>query len=312
MRKLYKYLGPDLLGKVLPPGNATYLKASRPKEFNDPYELFLTLKAKGLDPEVLAFYQETVGELPQWPTLCFSKRPDVVPMWAHYARECSGFVVEIDEDLLLKTCPDATVEDITYGSDPATIDSGMVAHALATSKPRHTYFLQRAAIAAAYFAKSSVWGYEAERRVVVGDNRVMTSATHMLLRLPAECVTAVIAGPQSSSSLVRAIKKVCTRIGCRYFRMHIARSAMRPYFSDSTKQSVVFDDEQLSAAKNSCADCREPIDDDDEEKCPWCSITESHRMHAARYNPMRRLAHYGLLDQYLADVGRIGTKAAPK
>lgn len=312
MTKLYKYLGPDLLTRVFPRGNAAYFKASRPKEFNDPYELFLTLKTKGVDPEVLAFYQETVGELPQWPTLCFSKRPDVTPMWAHYARECAGLVVELDERLLLRYYPEATVEDISYSSDPATIDVFMVLNALTTSKPRHTYFLQRAAISAAYFAKSNIWSYEAERRVVVGDRHVVASGAHMLLRTPVECITAIIAGPRSSAGLVRSTKRVCARIKTKFLRMHLARGAMLPYFTDAKNGTFVFTDGQLSPASNSCTECGEPVEDDEQEICPWCSITDAHRMNAAHYNPMRRLAHFGLLEQYYADVGKIGVEVAKR
>lgn len=306
MTKLYKYLAPDLLTKVFPRGNAAYFKASQPQEFNDPYELFLTLKTKGVEPEVLAFYQETVGKLPQWPTLCFSKRPDVTPMWAHYARDCGGFVVEIDEQLLLKHYAEATVEDITYSSEAATIDTTMVSHALMTSKPRHTYFLQRAAIAAAYFAKNNIWSYEAERRVVVGDRHVVVSGAHMLLRIPAECVTAIIAGPRSPANLIRSVRRVCARFKSKFLRMHLARGAMRPFFTDVKNGTFVFAEGQLSPAMNSCPECGEPIEDDEQETCPWCSITDAHRMNAARYNPMRRLAHFGLLEKYYANVGKIG------
>jgi hypothetical protein len=75
-------------------------KFSFPKDYNDPYELFLTINFED-DPEVIAFYNEIVREIHQLPTTCFSNSPIVTPMWAHYAHNSKGFVIEIDEDKLL-------------------------------------------------------------------------------------------------------------------------------------------------------------------------------------------------------------------
>src|SRR5712671_7350372 len=105
MKKLYKYLPSEHFCKVFPSNPIVRLKASRPQDFNDPYELFLTIETKGVDPKLLAYYQEIVGSVPQWPTICFSARPDVVPMWAHYARDCSGIVIECDKRNILKAFP---------------------------------------------------------------------------------------------------------------------------------------------------------------------------------------------------------------
>jgi hypothetical protein len=58
--KLYKYLAPDLAGKALSHDGAT-LKFSLPSEFNDPFELFLTVDHNS-PPATLAFYDEVIGD----------------------------------------------------------------------------------------------------------------------------------------------------------------------------------------------------------------------------------------------------------
>lgn len=97
-RKLYKYLGSELAGVALSHNGAT-LKFSLPREFNDPFELFLTVDHNS-SPATLAFYEEVMGEILDMPTTCFSSNPDVVPMWAHYGQNGQGFVIEVDEDIL--------------------------------------------------------------------------------------------------------------------------------------------------------------------------------------------------------------------
>jgi len=93
---LYKYIGPATLDKVFSELGHFTMKCSLPKNFNDPYELFLTLDFRER-PEALAYYADVVGDLPQIPTTCFSRSPDVVPMWAHYAQNLEGFAIELDE-----------------------------------------------------------------------------------------------------------------------------------------------------------------------------------------------------------------------
>jgi hypothetical protein len=82
IKHIYKYLGHEVIDKLFQsPDNVTF-KCSLPKDFNDPYELFLTIDFKE-EPELLAFYADAIGELPQYPTTCFSRSPAVIPMWAH-------------------------------------------------------------------------------------------------------------------------------------------------------------------------------------------------------------------------------------
>ena len=96
---IYKYVGSSYLDKIFMTKEHITLKCSYPKDFNDPYELFLTIDFNER-PEVLAFYADAVGELPQLHTTCFSRSPAVLPMWAHYAQNLQGLCIEFDEKLL--------------------------------------------------------------------------------------------------------------------------------------------------------------------------------------------------------------------
>ena len=98
---IYKFVDSEYLDKVLGAGDKVTLKCSFPKDFNDPYELFLTINFKE-KPEILAFYSDVVGQLPQLPTTCFSRSPTVLPMWAHYAQNLQGFAIEFDQEKLEK------------------------------------------------------------------------------------------------------------------------------------------------------------------------------------------------------------------
>ena len=144
--KLYKYIGPDVLDLAFSKVGKVSLKCSYPKDYNDPYELFLTIEPNEVEPEILAYYQEILGDVPQLPTTCFSKLPNVIPMWAHYAHNSRGFVIEIDEEAVRATYPDISIDDVDYKDEANVVDHDLVNHALTTFKPRHTYLLQREAI----------------------------------------------------------------------------------------------------------------------------------------------------------------------
>ena len=303
--KPYKYASPEALGKIFRRNGVVYLKASRPKDFNDPFELFLTLKTAGVQPEVLAFYQDVVGAVPQWPTVCFSKRPDVIPMWAHYGSECSGFALEVEEELLTKTFPEIRADDVSYSSDPTTIDVGLVQHAAMTCKPRHSYFVQSAALSAAYFTKNAVWNYEVERRVVLNSTDTISIGGHTLLRLPEKSITAVIAGPRANVRFRRRLEVIANRLGAAYFQLHIPRNSITPFFTGSAAETFAFDGAALMRIDHTCIECGEPLQDDSTETCTWCCISEAHRLDAARSNPLRLLANLDMLEEYVRGMRRI-------
>ena len=54
-KRIYKYVAPNYLDKVFGSRDLVTLKCSHPKDFNDPYELFLTINFNE-SPEMLAFF----------------------------------------------------------------------------------------------------------------------------------------------------------------------------------------------------------------------------------------------------------------
>ncbi|MCX6905896.1 MAG: DUF2971 domain-containing protein, partial [Verrucomicrobia bacterium] len=155
--KLYKYASPRLLEHAFSNGGEAYLKFDYPRNYNDPLELFLTLRGNESDPHIIAYYKEILGKIPQFPTTCFSKRPDIIPMWAHYGEEHAGFVVEFDEKALCEIIPIGYLEDVEYVDETGVADWGSIGYAASTLKPRHTYAVQTGAFKSAYFTKNRCW-----------------------------------------------------------------------------------------------------------------------------------------------------------
>lgn len=310
MSFLYKYIGPATLDQLFDKPEHFTVKCSLPKNFNDPYELFLTLNFQE-DPDALAFYADIVGELPQVLTTCFSRSPAVVPMWAHYAQNLEGFAIEVDEEGLSKAFPESNFGDVDYMDAPRKELSDRLHQALMTLKPRHVHFLRRAVFSSSYYTKTTCWSYENERRMVVNEAEVRDVDGMSLLDVPVSCLKGMIAGPRASIELQEKLRAKAVQIGCNFFQLNIGRSSATPYFISNDGQCYVFDGGGLKLADNSCCKCNEPIDLDINE-CSWCQITDAHRLDAARRNPYRMLSHYGLLDSYIEGVVAIDREIARK
>lgn len=297
-RKLYKYVGPAIIPLVLAGGDAVSLRFSLPREFDDPYELFLTIDF-AIDPELLAFYIDLVGDVTQWPTSCFSRRPDVVPMWAHYARGLRGAVIELDEECLATRIPGSVFGDVEYRdvADPRV--SHLLAFAAGTLKFRHADALRRAAFAEAYFTKTTAWSHEQERRMVVPPGRLVDVGDSLLLNVPQECISSVIAGPRAEPEVRTLLKRRSKELRSRYFELKIGRSSAKPFLVDTEGQPFAFDGDALVPATHSCGSCGEPLTSN-EESCTWCRVGEAELLSAASQNPLRILEHYGLLEAYLS------------
>lgn len=299
---IYKYLGPDLAEVALSNNGAT-LKCSLPKDFNDPYELFLTVDFNAA-PGALACYQEAIGSIPQLPTTCFSSSPAISPMWAHYGLNVTGFVVEFNEDLLKKQFPEARFDDVSYRDAADDSLTEMLYRVHVIKKPRYTYFLRSGVFHAAYYTKTSSWAYEVERRMLADEKDVRNASDLLLLDVPANCVTAIIAGARAAPDLVFALQQRAASLGCAFFQMQIGRTHVEPFFRDIAGVPHVFDGEKISPAANSCETCKEPLDLGI-EMCSWCQITDEHRLEAAVSNPYRILDHYGGLGDYIESMNEI-------
>lgn len=301
-RKIYKYFSPQVAELALLQDKVT-LKCSLPSDFNDPYELFLTVDYSSR-PDALAAYQELIGTLPQLPTTCFSKSPTVVPMWAHYGANASGFALEFDEAELQKAFPSSKLEDVSYQDEASPGLTDMLYRAHVIGKPRYTYFLQGGVFRAAYFTKATCWSYEEERRMVADENEVREANGMLLMDVPANCITAVIAGTKSSAGLIEILSEYAGRYGCELYRTQIGRTSISPYFLDSDGTSYVFNDSRLAPAAAACQTCKEPLELNN-KSCSWCQITEDQRYSAAVRNPYRILDRVGHLDSYLASMDKI-------
>lgn len=301
-KKIYKYFSPQVAELVLLQGKAT-LKCSLPSDFNDPYELFLTIDYSSR-PDALAAYQELIGTLPQLPTTCFSKSPAVVPMWAHYGANATGFALEFDEAALQKAFPGSNLEDVTYQDEASPGLTEMLYRAHVIGKPRYTYFLQGGVFHAAYFTKATCWSYEAERRMVAAEGEVREANGMLLMDVPANCITAVIAGAKASADLIEVLSESAGRYGCGLYRTQIGRTSISPYFLDAAGTSHSFNGSGLASAAASCQSCKEPVEPNN-KSCSWCQITDDQRYSAAVRNPYRILDRVGHLDSYLASMDRI-------
>jgi Protein of unknown function (DUF2971) len=302
--KLYKYFAPQLAESALS-GNGATLKFSLPTEFNDPYELFLTVDHDS-PPATLAFYDEVIGEITGMPTTCFSRNPDVVPMWAHYGQNGEGFAIEVDEDLLCAQLGDScVVEDVDYRDTRAEGLAESLARAQVRQKPRDVYFLRNRVYWAAYFTKATCWSYEKERRVVLNDSDDLVRTNGIsLLPIPKNCITAIILGASIDAATQSKLRSLATLIGCTVYECRIGRNNITPFFLASNGSTYVFADGKISPAAKVCQTCREPQKEGD--RCSWCRIEEADRETAAANNPWRLLDATGLLKEYIESMNAIG------
>lgn len=305
-KRIYKYIGPENLDRVFQFPDLVTLKCSLPEEFNDPYELFLTIDFNE-KADVLAYYAEAVGELPQLPTTCFSLSPVIIPMWAHYAQNNMGFVIELSEEKLIKAFPESSFDDIDYLDAPKEDLVHFLYRAYGTRKPRHTYFLQSAVLRAAYYSKSSCWSYEQERRMIVRDPETRNIGPLTLIDVPNECITSIICGSRASEQTKQTLLEKAKGIDCQYLELRIGRSSATPYFVDADGQSQSFSGSEIVPNLQHCKECKEPLAQAIKH-CSWCQINDALRENAASRNPYRLLAHHGMLQSYIADMDAIGEK----
>jgi hypothetical protein len=303
-KKLYKYIGPEVLNLSFGKRDFCGLKCSYPKDYNDPYELFLTIDYKN-NPDILAFYKEVVNEIHQYPTTCFSNSPIVTPMWAHYAHNSKGFVLEVDENKLTDYIDHVGLNDVTYQDEPRSGLESTLQMAYGRRKPRDLMFLRQGVDYAAYFTKNSCWEYELERRLIVSDNDVEEIDGSMILFIPTNCVSAIIAGSQTKPDAIKKGIELSKKINTRFFQTHIGKTTSLPYLADSNSKTFIFDGNNIIDSQFSCNSCKEPLESDNNKLCSWCSITEDHEFDAS-INPLRMLSEAGMLDNYMETFNKIG------
>jgi Protein of unknown function (DUF2971) len=303
---LYKYTGASYLSRVFERRNYVTLKCSLPKDFNDPYELFLTVDYRER-PDVLAFYADLIGTLPQLPVTCFSRSPAIVPMWAHYAENSTGVVLAFDDRALSAAFPESGFGDINYRdkADPELRETLYRAYEI--GKMRYLYFLRQGVFSSAYYSKATCWGYEGERRMVLARKEVRAHEGHLLVDVPRDCLKAIICGPRASSETLDLVLEKSRIAKCPVFKMQIGRSSADPYFTDDAGTVHIFSTHGISKATATCKSCGEPVPGR-RKSCSWCKITAKHVEDAASRNSFRMLDHYGMLQDYMSGMDDIGRK----
>ena len=152
MSKIYKFFGPDAFEWLFKNEGYCGVKCSLPKDYNDPYELFLAMDFN-LPSEYLAFYNEVIQEIPQYPTTCFSSSVISAPMWAHYAKNQTGFAIEFDLDEIQTHFEGNPLWEVSYRKAPHENLKAILEKAFTIKKPRYTYDLKKFAFSESYFSK---------------------------------------------------------------------------------------------------------------------------------------------------------------
>lgn len=297
-------MGAEILNRAFEKDGFCSLKCSYPKDYNDPYELFLTISFNQT-PDVLAYYKSIVSEIPQYPTTCFSKSPIVTPMWAHYAKNGSGFVIEIDEDKLSNHINYEGLDDVTYQDEARSEIENHLQRAYQIGKPRHLMFLRQAAYYAAYFTKSSCWNYELERRLIVNDSDIENIYGNMILYIPLDCISKIIAGPRIKSSFLQQGVELSKKYNIPFLQVNVGKTTSTPYLINNSFETYIYDGNEIVQAPFCCSSCKEPMINEDNEVCSWCLITEEHERDAS-INAFSMLERAGILGDYVQAFNQIG------
>jgi hypothetical protein len=208
-QRLYKYVSPERFD-VLQNG---MMRFSPPMAFNDPFELSTTLSsfhAPGTDP--LESILDSV-EIGRWMlrmtrqamsgginqyfagligVLSLAERPDNLLMWAHYASNHQGFVIELDSQHAF--------------FDRRENEHDRLHHIRPVSYPprRPSVAMKDYNAVDALLVKGADWAYEQEWRMMVRLSEADRTIEHNggaihLFRYPAACITGIILGCRMSS-----------------------------------------------------------------------------------------------------------------
>lgn len=294
----------DLIEKIFTRDHFCAVKCSLPKDYNDPYELFLGVD-NSVGPNDLAFYHDVVQEIPQYPTSCFSKSVLSLPMWAHYASNQMGFVIEYDLELLKQYFPNASIQNVKYISEPDENIAKTLRMASGTLKPRYLMFLNKIVHYNAYFSKFEDWSYEKECRFVATGNYTETINSNDLLFIPIQAIKSIILGKSISDPNKDKLLEISKRYNLKVYQINISKTSSSPFFTDLDGKSFLFNKEEIILAPKVCKACPQPLLNTKSELCEICSITEAHKENAMDRNTFRLLDHAGILDKYMNDFNKI-------
>lgn len=288
---LFKFLGPDVVSKALGDDSVS-IRFSFPRDYNDPYELFLAPDKPLRDDDVRAYYEFFLHGIPQAPVTCFSRCPDSVLMWAHYCSESSGVCLGFDEDRLVDEFDYAFIHDVEYSDEPATISTDVVEYAATTTKRRHTVRVLEIANRAAYFRKRADWAYEKERRLVVVSDAVHEVGGVQLANVAASCLTVILVGARASESVAELTERRAAAYGVPALRTNYGRLSTQPFFTSASGTRVWEEPEFVQVAR-ACVDCGEPVN---AERCEWCALSSDRVAAAGTGNALVIGLRLGVID----------------
>lgn len=174
--------------------------------------------------------KKVTAEMNSFGILSLTTHDDNLLMWAHYADEHRGAVVEIDVE------DEAFCEGFSRGTEAgeqADEWGGDVGYPQKRPRPP----LTRSELIASFFQKSAEWKYEIEYRVI----RVLSRRVHVcgpdrsgfdicLFRLPASCIKRLILGARFKDALRQQIlQEMDRRPELRHIRLEQATLDLEKY-----------------------------------------------------------------------------------
>lgn len=283
---LYKYFSDDAI-QYFDDSEYFTLKFTKLEDYNDPYEQSLAVDLADVDSDnedilrvMILKYQNEINECKGYLATCFSNRPDITPMWAHYGNEQRGFVIGINEDELIDSLTerglensDFCIENIQYKSGSDSEFKDYFEHYMLGGKGVHLAIAHAHFFKAFYFFKQSCWEYEKERRLIIKDNHkiLFCNGSNTFLKLPKSCIDYIICGSKTNDIVKEGLQVVFNK---PMYEFKISRSNIDSYFLDKRNGAHIYDLDKLDLVEvdHICCECSAPIEDSDMNKgmCFWC------------------------------------------
>lgn len=232
--KLYKYVTADR-ADILSRG---MMRFTQPKEFNDPFELSDTVNAlvgRDTNPVEAALNASKIGKSildtmgqvigsglqgyfsDQWGVLTLTEEPDNLLMWAHYADDHQGFVIEFDGGHPF------------FDRRQTDEERFRRLHKVTYSEVRRSSPLKEYNAMDALLRKSVEWEYEHEWRMIVpldeSDEKIEAPVPIHLFSVPPECITGLILGCRTSEVDRSRLLEVVVD-GSRYAHIDVRQAAL--------------------------------------------------------------------------------------
>ncbi len=305
MKYIYKYCPGNLFDIIFSDEGNFSIKFSKLEDFNDPYEYFLTINYD-TTADKLATYQEMLTMQLTYLASCFSKSPVITPMWAHYADNFKGFVLEIDEENLINYLNEQKlspkISNVEYSNHPSAYLDECLAYATIRCKFRDIYKFQSAILYHAYFIKQKCWKYEKEKRIILPE-RVFNN-NNKLLWCPNKFIKSIVVGYKATENEKNYLKDLTQKYKINYYEIYPSKISLNPFLVDINSKTHKYTKNGIKPARYYCPICNEPIKKN-QKLCAWCNVTETDKNEAHYRNSFIALARAGLLNKYINDMNRI-------